>query len=120
MLKDNLFTITEKKSEDNNLTYHISFDNSHPIFAAHFPGNPVLPGACIIQIIKELTEEFYEKSLFLGKIKNTKFLNTINPLINNEIEINLNCKAENDEITVSATVHFEETIFSKTTLCFSS
>ena len=34
----------------------ITLNPAHPIFAGHFPGNPITPGVCMLQIIKELTE----------------------------------------------------------------
>lgn len=31
-------------------------DESHPIFQAHFPNNPLLPGFCHIEIISDITK----------------------------------------------------------------
>ncbi|MBQ0740088.1 3-hydroxyacyl-ACP dehydratase, partial [Aquimarina celericrescens] len=37
-------------------TVTITINKNHKIFKGHFPGNPVTPGVCMIQIIKELAE----------------------------------------------------------------
>lgn len=62
------------------LTFHIAFNPSHPIFAAHFPEHPITPGVCIAQMAGELLEELAGCPLSLSYIKNLKFINPISPL----------------------------------------
>lgn len=73
---DNLFKIIE----NNDVKAKILFsDNIHPVFLAHFPTKPILPGFLHIDIACKI---FNIKML---KIKRTKFLNIIEP--NTEIII---------------------------------
>jgi 3-hydroxyacyl-[acyl-carrier-protein] dehydratase len=55
-------------------------DATHFIYQAHFPGNPITPGVCIIQIAKELMEEHYQQQFRIQKVLNVKFLNVISPI----------------------------------------
>ena len=56
MLIDSLFTIRSREETPAGCTYVLAPDAGHAIYAAHFPGNPVTPGVCIIQTVKELAE----------------------------------------------------------------
>ena len=78
-------------------------------FQGHFPNNPITPGVCMMQIIKEITEGFVAKNLFLSKVSNVKFMATINPFVNPILELNLNVVCENDEVKVKNTSFFEAT-----------
>ena len=60
----------------------ITLNPAHPIFAGHFPGNPITPGVCMLQIIKELTEKITQKKLFLSKTSQVKFMTLINVVKN--------------------------------------
>ncbi len=51
----------------------------HSIYQGHFPGNPVVPGVCQIQMIKELLELVLLRSTRLMESDNIKFLSMINP-----------------------------------------
>lgn len=57
MLIDSLFTIKEIKIAEESILSIVSVDAGHKIFEGHFPGQPVLPGVCQIQLIKELLEK---------------------------------------------------------------
>ncbi len=46
-LLNNFFTIVG----GNESCVHIRLHTTHPVFRAHFPGNPITPGACIVQAI---------------------------------------------------------------------
>ncbi len=56
MLIEGLYSILSFEQQDDILTSRIKLYKEHEIFKGHFPGNPVMPGVCMIQIIKELTE----------------------------------------------------------------
>ena len=63
MLLGNFFTIINKEITDNSATLLISINAAHPIFEGHFPGQPVVPGVCMIQMIKEMMESIEGKPL---------------------------------------------------------
>ena len=67
----------------------ISLDRNHPVFEGHFPGNPILPGVCTVQICKEILEKATDKELMLIKSGNIKYLGFVNPAVHTEMQFNL-------------------------------
>ena len=117
MLKDTFFTINSFVDSENGRTYHISLNGSHPIFLAHFAGNPIIPGACIVQLIKELSADFFDNFFFISAVKNMKFLHSISPLDSPEISVQLSfTKLENEHCVVAAVLKNDEKIFTKSIL----
>lgn len=54
-------------------------DSGHPVFQGHFPGRPITPGACLIQLALELAQHCFHVPMQLDTIKNVKFLRLIQP-----------------------------------------
>ena len=67
----------------------IEFNADHIIYHAHFPGNPITPGVCIIKIISEITELITNKSLNLHMVKNLKFVSPIFVLLRDFLVLGL-------------------------------
>ncbi len=117
MLKDTFFSITETADRENGCTCRLALNANHPIFQAHFAGNPIMPGACIVQLIKELASVFYNRDMFVCSVKNMKFLHVINPLETPEIAANLSFTIQdNGQIAVSTVLYLDDKIFSKSTM----
>ena len=117
MLKDNFFTIREIADLEAGKVFRVALDASHPIFQVHFAGNPVMPGACIAQMIKELAEDYLNTSFFISAVKNMKFLKVINPVENPEISVQMTCATrEDNSISASTIISAGEDIFSKAIL----
>ena len=68
-----------------NISFRLRLNPEHFIYQAHFPGEPVTPGVCILQIGKELLAELLQESLEITHVKNVKFLSVISPLKEKEI-----------------------------------
>ncbi|MFL9835150.1 3-hydroxyacyl-ACP dehydratase [Chryseobacterium terrae] len=98
------------KDENGVFSAKISLNKDHDIFKGHFPGNPVTPGVCMMQIIKDLTEKFTEKSLFLKSASNVKFMAIINPFETPDLDLQLNISENEEEIKVKNITSFGETI----------
>lgn len=81
LLKNSLYTIEklEKPMEGVGGSFLLRLHPDHVIYQAHFPGEPITPGVCIVQIGKELMEELVGKSLEVARVKNVKFLSVISP-----------------------------------------
>ncbi len=67
--------------------FNIILNPDHLIYKAHFPGQPVTPGVCILQMIQEILSEQEGMPLFIRKIKNVKFTNMISPLSDGRISV---------------------------------
>ncbi|BEV04852.1 3-hydroxyacyl-ACP dehydratase [Chryseobacterium gambrini] len=99
-----------EKTENGSFTAQISLNKDHDIFKGHFPGNPVTPGVCMMQIVKELTEEFTGSSLFLKTASNVKFMAIINPFETPDLKIQLDITENEGDVKVKNTTSFGETI----------
>jgi len=109
MLIPSLYTINHTEQlDENNFNVQIELNPSHAIFEGHFPNNPITPGVCMIQIIKEITEDLVQEKLQLEKVSNVKFVAKINPFVHPKLDLKLNIAKENDEIKVKNSSYFEE------------
>ncbi len=116
MLLNDFFKITETDYSKNNpgtFKVTIELNDRHEIFKGHFPGNPVVPGVCMIQIVKEILSKLLNKNLYLSEDSNIKFISVIKPDINKILNIEYNIKQENDIFRVSAVISFGKKIFFK-------
>lgn len=110
MLIEGLYTTDHFSFEDNTVNASITLNNDHGIFKGHFPGNPILPGVCSIQIIKELTEKALDRSLFLSVSSNVKFLETVNPEANPKLVLSIAISEIEEVIKVKAIISYNDTI----------
>lgn len=101
---------SSEKAENGSFIANISLNKDHDIFKGHFPGNPVTPGVCMMQIVKELTEKFTGKKLFLKSASNVKFMAIINPSETPDLTLQLDINEGEEEIKVKNTTSFGETI----------
>lgn len=107
----NFYTLeSSEKLENGSFSANIKLNKDHNIFNGHFPGNPVTPGVCMMQIVKELTEEFTGKKLFLKSASNVKFMAIINPFETPDLTMQLDIKEIENEVKVKNTTAFGETI----------
>lgn len=61
------------------LRCQVKFNPEHFIYQAHFPGNPVTPGVCLVQMAAEILGEHYQKHFLLSQLKNIKFKKIVQP-----------------------------------------
>ena len=78
-LLDSLYTIASTELTDNGPIFTIGLNAEHFIYKAHFPGEPITPGVCILQIAHELLEVHCDAKLEIDCVKNVKFLRVITP-----------------------------------------
>ena len=69
-----------KEREDGKQEIEIELNPGHVLYQGHFPGQPVVPGVCTLQIIKESAEQIASQPLQYVQIASSKFLSAINPL----------------------------------------
>lgn len=120
MLIKGLYEISEFNHEASQVKATIKLNKDHRIFEGHFPGHPVLPGVCVIQMVKELTEKAMERELLLSVASNVKFMAIINPEKNDVINFNLELSEVDNTIKVKNSVSFEDTLALKLNATFTN
>ncbi len=99
-----------------NYSASITLNKDHAIFKGHFPGNPVTPGVCMMQIIKEITQNILKVELTMLTTSNVKFMALINPDINSKLVLDLEIiENETTGIKVKNTTKFDDTVALKLT-----
>ncbi len=53
-LQNSMYRIVNSSEETDMIDYQIELNPEHYIYKAHFPGNPITPGVCIIKMITEV------------------------------------------------------------------
>jgi len=115
MLLNNFYEISNIETDNISCGFIaiIKLNPEHEIYKGHFPGNPVTPGVCLIQIVKETTEFFLEEKLFLKSASNIKFLSPVKPNLNPELTIKAKLKQNENGYSVDSVISYEEIIFMK-------
>lgn len=88
MLLNDLYTCSAIQSFAGSMACTIIFNQQHDIFKGHFPGQSVVPGVCMMEIVKELLQQQTGKALRLTNAGNVKFLQLITPDIHPQVTIN--------------------------------
>ena len=96
--------------------FKIRLDADHPIFKGHFPGQPVLPGVLILKIITSCVSLYQKRNLLISKVKQCKFLNFVDPIINPELFLDIEIYGTDSPLDVKAVLRSNEVVFSKVSI----
>lgn len=78
-LNGDFFKVLAQESLENGFRCQVSLNAVHTIYQAHFPGNPITPGVCLLQMATELLEQHYGESLQLHTADAIKFRKPVAP-----------------------------------------
>lgn len=104
ILLNDFYTILQKLPEPGAVKAKIAINKKHAILEGHFPGLPIVPGVCMLQIVREIMEVNSGKELKLTEADNMKFLSVINPEENSEVEVVVNYTEEGEKFSINATL----------------
>lgn len=116
-LLNDLYSIISRTCGEGRCDFTIELNPQHFIYKAHFPGEPITPGVCIMQIAKELLEEAVSQQLTLSCVKNIKFLRIISPSEITVLDYSLTkIVTEGDTVKVQVNVLSGEDVYAKLSL----
>ena len=110
MLIEGLYSISSFQNTENSLEATVALNKDHEVFQGHFPNNPVFPGVCMMQMVKELLEQAVQKPLQLSSCSNIKFMAIINPEKNPELRVQLQWTKEENTFKAKCVIAFDETV----------
>ena len=78
LINDFYHIVATDESGDKSV-YKVKLNAVHDIYSVHFPGNPVTPGVCLVQMATEILEQKFDKRLVLSTAVNIKFKRLVAP-----------------------------------------
>jgi 3-hydroxyacyl-[acyl-carrier-protein] dehydratase len=95
MLLNSFFKITDIQQGEK-YTVSIELNPHHEVYKGHFPGNPIAPGVCLTQMVKETVEHITKKHLTMVTGDNLKFMAILNPEVTPKVVMTLSIKTKED------------------------
>ena len=106
LFQNKLYFIESSEKTPESARYVVSLNAEHAIYQAHFPGEPITPGVCILQMALELLCDALSCDLEISCAKNVKFLNILRP-DGEKVEVHIG-KMENADDSVKAQIVFNK------------
>jgi len=107
---NDFYNISDVQRAENSLTATISFNAAHAIFKGHFPTQPVVPGVCMMYVVKRILEQELSKKIHLETAAQVKFLQLITPETAPVI-LELKWLTEAGKTAVTASLRSEKQLF---------
>lgn len=110
---DNLFTITQHEVSSGSVKAVLAIKNDHSILKGHFPGQPVVPGVCMMEVIQKLLELKAQRKLMMHHADNIKFLSVIDTNQISVVEATVSVQNQDNSYIVNATLFSGSVTFFK-------
>lgn len=116
-LMNDFYSIVDESSCDGTYKCQLKMNAQHGLYKVHFPGNPVTPGVCLVQMATEILERKYDKKFQLSEAVNIKFRKTVVPEDEPTFVFN-KLVFEDDLLKASVTIEDNENQFVKMSLIY--
>jgi len=116
-LLNDFYSIVDETSCDGTYNCKVKMNPQHGLYKVHFPGNPVTPGVCLVQMATEILERKYDKKFQLSEAVNIKFRKTVVPEDEPTFVFN-KVVFEDDLLKTSVTIEDNENQFVKMSLIY--
>ncbi len=104
MLKGTLYNINKIVEKNNVIEAIVELDVTHNIFKGHFPQQPVLPGVCMMQMVREIFETFFGKKLQLVKADDIRYTAMVDLTKNAHLIFQLQFNRSDEFITTKSKI----------------
>ncbi|MCP4311161.1 MAG: hypothetical protein GY790_07870 [Bacteroidetes bacterium] len=110
---EDLYTYRVNNREEELIDATISINENHLVYGGHFPGFPITPGVCQVQMIREILEQETGIPLVMTGAKQIKFTAVHEPGKEPEIDAAISFSRLGERMTVTARLHKNEKVFLK-------
>ena len=80
MLTNYFSLLAQSVEADGSVLSTVKLNPQCSVYEGHFPGNPVSPGVCNLQMLKECVEHYTNRKLTIKAIKQCRYSALITPL----------------------------------------
>lgn len=106
MLLENKFyrVLSEERGEGLSAKYHLAILPECNVYDGHFPGDPVCPGVCNIETIKECAMILTGETLRYSTIKQCRLTALATPSVSPEVDVQIALSESASGYNVQATI----------------
>lgn len=104
LLENKYYKITAKSDKGSSTVFHIALLPDCAVYRGHFPGNPVCPGVCNIETIKECVMTLTGRQLSISTIKLCRLTAVASPITCPELDITINISSIDKGFNVMAKI----------------
>jgi len=112
-LIDSFFYIADLSHTQDEVYARLRLNTEHPVYAGHFPDQPVFPGALMVQTISEILGRALGAGFQISRADSIKFLTVLDPKQHPEIELAINYTEVQQGIMIDARLFAGAVIFFK-------
>ncbi len=105
------YNLIDRNTDENGSTFRIALLKECDIYTGHFPGHPVCPGVCNMQIVKECAERLVGKTLHISYIRQCRLIALATPVICSELVVWIKLEPMEAGYSVVATIADAEHIY---------
>lgn len=109
----NCFEVEEMTRQASGFLARVRLNPGHPVYAVHFPGQPVTPGVMLVKLVHELLEQHLGRPLRLHSIGQCKFLNMLVPNKTPQLLVHVDVAETQGLIDCKARGEFDGVVFFK-------
>jgi 3-hydroxyacyl-[acyl-carrier-protein] dehydratase len=116
---DDLFIIESINDTETGFSAKLRCNPSHPVYQAHFPGNPITPGACLLNEAGVVLQKKMGRPLYLKSSKNIKYLSVVVPEEGKEVHYDFSrLVVDDNECKAQVTIADDTTVYTKMSLTY--
>lgn len=95
---NDFYKLIELEQTEQMILAKVELNENHAIYDGHFPNQPVVPGVCMIYMIKHIIQRALDNKIVIKKVGSCKFLKMLDPRVNLDLvfEINMDKQSEGD------------------------
>lgn len=117
---NNFYTYQLLESNDQSLRFSISIDTNHEVYKGHFPGQPVTPGVILLEMVRNILSQHFNKDLMMVQAKEIKFLAPVIPTETSTLELEISYEEKQSGYGVNCKFTGSEKVFTKIKAEFSA
>jgi len=108
---NNYYKLLDVQSDGATGTFRVSLCPDCEVYKGHFPGNPVCPGVCNIQMIQECAERLAGCRLHVSSIHRCRLMAVLTPASCTELLVEVLLQPVDNGYAITATIRDEKRVY---------
>lgn len=97
MLVENYYNIDGVTPREGGAVFSISLRPDCAVYEGHFPGSPVCPGVCSMQMVRECAEKAAGREFRINEIKQCRYVSLMSPKTHPQVTVDLSLEPSGED-----------------------